>query len=76
MGSEDFRKITWIKWDTIYLKKEVGGLGVRITKDFNVALLGKWCWRMREERDLLWYKVLVARYGDIGGRIVVGGRLD
>lgn len=76
MGSEDFRKITWIKWDTIYLKKEVGGLGVWITKDFNAALLGKWCWRMREERDLLWYKVLVARYGEIGGRIVVGGRLD
>jgi len=45
-------------------------------KDFNVALLGKWCWMMREERDLLCYRVMVACYGEIGGRIVVGGRLD
>lgn len=49
------------EWDTICLKKEVGGLGGRIIKDFNVALLGKWCWRMREEKDMLWYRVLVAR---------------
>ena len=26
-GGEDFRKISWIKWDTICLKRENGGLG-------------------------------------------------
>ena len=47
----------------------------RRIRKFNVALLGKWCWRLRKERDRLWYRVLAARYGEVGGRICVGGRL-
>jgi len=34
---------------------------VRQLKEFNTALLGKWCWRMLVERGGLWYRVLVAR---------------
>jgi len=41
-GCEDIRKITWIKWDTVCMRKEEGGLGVRRLKEFNLALLGKW----------------------------------
>ena len=54
-------------------KKEHGGLGVRKLKEFNVVLLGKWCWRMLVDREGLWYNVLVARYGELGGRLEVGG---
>lgn len=32
--------------------KEEGGLGVRSLKDFNVAILGKWSWRVRVENGL------------------------
>jgi hypothetical protein len=39
---EDFRKISWIAWDTLCLKKEHGGLGVRSLKEFALALLDKW----------------------------------
>ncbi|GAU43105.1 hypothetical protein TSUD_373000 [Trifolium subterraneum] len=42
---------------------EYGGLGVRRLKEFNVALLGKWCWRMLVDREGLWFRVLTARYG-------------
>jgi hypothetical protein len=38
-----------------------------------MALLGKWCWRMLVDREGLWYHVLVARYGEVGGRLEVGG---
>jgi hypothetical protein len=31
-GSEESRKINWIKWDTIFLKRR-GGLGVRRVRD-------------------------------------------
>jgi exonuclease III len=66
-GCEDFRKITWIKWETVCLRKENGGLGVRRLMEFNIALLGKWWWRILQERDNLWYRVLCARYGEEGG---------
>ncbi|XP_024632905.1 uncharacterized protein [Medicago truncatula] len=61
-------------WNTVCSKMEHGGLGVRKLKEFNVALLGKWCWRLLVDREGLWYHVLVARYGEVGGRLEVGGR--
>lgn len=38
------KKIMWVKWDTVCLPKEKGGLGIRDIKNFNLALLGKWRW--------------------------------
>ena len=57
------------------MNKESGGLGVRKIREFNLTLLGKWCWRLQEERERLWYIVLMARYGEVGDRIEDGGRL-
>ena len=42
-------------------------------REFNLALLGKWCWRLLEDRGCFWYRVLVARYGEEAGRLAVGG---
>ena len=42
-GSEDNRKISWISWSSICLKKKYEGLVVRQLKEFNLALLEKWC---------------------------------
>ncbi|MCI32032.1 receptor-like kinase, partial [Trifolium medium] len=50
-----------------------GGLGVRRLREFNLALLGKWCWRMLEDREGLWFRVLAARYGVERGRLRAGG---
>ena len=71
-GSEYNRKISWIAWKTICTKKEHGGLGVRQLKEFNLALLGKWCWRMLVDREEFWYRVLVVRYGEEAGRLGAG----
>lgn len=56
------------------LDKKVGGLGLRRIREFNLALLGKWCWRLLEDRKGLWFRLLAARYGLVGGRLQVGGR--
>jgi hypothetical protein len=43
-------------------------------REFNSALLGKWCWRMLVDNLGLWYRVLVSRYGELLGRCrQVGG---
>jgi hypothetical protein len=65
-GGEDNRKIAWISWESICTSKEDGGLGVRRVGDFNISLLGKWCWRMLIDKSGLWYRVLKSRYGEEG----------
>nr|ABN06074.1 hypothetical protein MtrDRAFT_AC150440g24v2 [Medicago truncatula] len=69
------KKISWVDWKSSCRSKEVGGLGVRRIREFNMALLGKWCWRMLVERDSLWFKVLSASYGMADGRLRDGGRI-
>ena len=32
-------------------------MGVRRIKEFNLSLIGKWCWRLKEERGSLWVRV-------------------
>lgn len=73
-GCEDYRQIVWVDWDSVCLPKEVGGLGVRRLREFSIALLGKWCWRMLVDKEGLWYRVLKARYRQEGGWLKEGGR--
>ncbi|GAU49774.1 hypothetical protein TSUD_141640 [Trifolium subterraneum] len=73
-GDGEAGKIYWIHWDKVCLERSQGGLGVRKVKEFNVALLGKWCWRLRTERDEFWRQVLVRKYGESRGVIGEGGR--
>jgi len=44
-------------------------LGVKSLKEFNISLMGKWVWRVLEERDGLWSLVLRAKYGEECGRV-------
>lgn len=55
------------------LERECGGLGIKDLRAFNIALLGKWCWRLRVERNSLWYKCLVNKYGEGKNGIRDGG---
>ena len=57
------RKLAWVKWDTICLPKEKGGLGVRDLASFNRALLCKWHWNMFHHTSTLRAKVLKSKYG-------------
>jgi len=64
VGVRITKKIPWINWNTVCLRKEYGWLGVRHLREFNLCLLGKWCWRMLVDRGGYWYRVLAARYGE------------
>jgi len=52
-GSEDKKKIAWVGWNSLCMRKEYRGLGVRRLREFNVALLGKWCWMLLVERGVV-----------------------
>lgn len=49
--------------------EEKWGVGIFSIRNRNHALLCKWPWRFVSEKEALWRKVLVARYGvdDFGG---------
>jgi len=49
-GSEG-RRIVWASWDKVYAPKEQGGLGMIDIRCFNIALLGKWIWRLGSEKQ-------------------------
>ena len=52
-----------LSWLLVCLEKVKGGLGFGSLGTFNKALLGKWSWRFAIERNPLWKRVLVGKYG-------------
>ena len=57
------RKVHLINWEVVCAQKEKGGLGLRKIILLNMALLGKWVWRFAIEKNNLWKKVLLVKYG-------------
>ena len=51
-----------VKWSTITLPKELGGLGLHSMKDRNLAILAKLCWRLASANGSPWADMLSAKY--------------
>lgn len=61
-STEDKRRMYMVKWSTITLPKELGGLGLYSIKHRNQAILAKLCWRLAHEEDKPWTCMLKAKY--------------
>ncbi|GAU31199.1 hypothetical protein TSUD_210560 [Trifolium subterraneum] len=57
----------------VLLKSVLTSLPVYVLSFFK-APSGKWCWRMLVDKEGMWFRVLVARYGMKRGRLRDGGR--
>jgi len=52
------RKIAWASWKNVCKACEFGGLCIIDLKNFNLALLGKWIWRLGSDKGGLWKEIL------------------
>ncbi|KAM0036124.1 putative RNA-directed DNA polymerase [Helianthus debilis subsp. tardiflorus] len=64
-GMSDNNKIHWVNWNRVTMPKKFGGLGIKRLKEINEALLFKWVWRYRAEKDCLWRRVVNACHKNI-----------
>ncbi|GJX57282.1 RNA-directed DNA polymerase, eukaryota, reverse transcriptase zinc-binding domain protein [Tanacetum coccineum] len=63
---QDSRKASWIKWDSVLVPKEKGGLGVSSLYALNRALMLKWVWKFHHQNSSLWSRVMKAIHGEDG----------
>ncbi|KAJ0558404.1 putative reverse transcriptase zinc-binding domain-containing protein [Helianthus annuus] len=59
-GDEEKAKMNWVAWEKTIAPVEYGGLGFGSLKDANLAMLAKWWWRFRVQREGLWRNVIWA----------------
>lgn len=61
-NAKDRQGIPWIAWSTIVDSKNLGGLGIRDLKDFNLALVAKQSWRILQNPNSLLSRVYKSKY--------------
>jgi len=62
-GGNEATKIPWVKWDTVCLFMNKGGLRIKDLNKFNEALVGKWGWELVNNQNQLWARILMSKYG-------------
>ncbi|XP_074341831.1 uncharacterized protein LOC141679224 [Apium graveolens] len=60
--SRQNRGINWLGWNDMSVSRHKGGLGFRSLYGFNIALIGKQCWRLIKEPQSLVARIFKARY--------------
>ncbi|KAL6134629.1 hypothetical protein ACLB2K_066858 [Fragaria x ananassa] len=61
-SNQNGNKLHWKSCDHLCKPKEAGGMSFRNLEHFNMSLLAKQCWRIIQESESLWIKVLKGLY--------------
>lgn len=56
------RGIHWFRWELMCKPKAMGGIRFKRLHDFNIAMLGKQCWKLITTPNSLVVRILKARY--------------
>ena len=60
--TEQHRGCHTVSWETVTMPKEVGGLGLTSIRHRNQAILMHQAWRLYTNPDMIWARVLKAKY--------------
>ncbi|XP_026450968.1 phospholipid:diacylglycerol acyltransferase 1-like [Papaver somniferum] len=55
-----------VKWKKFRTQLSKGGLGIKSLRSMNKALICKWWWRFNSEKQALWRRGMVSKYGSAG----------
>lgn len=61
-STEEKRRLHLVRWSKVIKAKEEGGLGIQAARAKNIAMLAKLNWRLYQEKDSLWAKVILDKY--------------
>lgn len=61
-NSEAKTGLHWRRWELLKVRKDAGGLGFKDMANFNRALLGKLAWRLAQNQNSLWCRLLKGIY--------------
>ncbi|XP_038688673.1 uncharacterized protein LOC119987842 [Tripterygium wilfordii] len=61
-GNEELRKVSIVNWEKVTRPKDAGGLGIKRMCQMNHSYLAKIGWRLINEKDSLWAKVVSNKY--------------
>ena len=61
-GNAKQRKVHNVNWETVTKSKDCGGLGLRSMRQMNTAFMMKLGWRVLNEQESLWSRVLRSKY--------------
>ncbi|GAU42324.1 hypothetical protein TSUD_25500 [Trifolium subterraneum] len=67
-------KIAWVSLVNVFKPKTEGGLGIRDLRYVNLALLGKWRWRLLDVGQGIWRDIILVRYRLMDPSPYLGGR--
>lgn len=73
-GAEEKFRYHMAKWEMVSRPKDQGGLGIIHTRTMNNCLLVKWIWKILQEPEELWFRLIKAKYLDCCNFFSVPGR--
>lgn len=62
MWADGRQKYLMVKWADVCMPKDLGGLGILVSRRMNVALMLRWVWRIMRGEGGLWLQLLQAKY--------------
>ena len=61
-NGSDKKKLHAICWEAICRPKNIGGLAVASLHITNIALMSKWLWKLKCDRNCMVSRVLIGKY--------------